>query len=78
MGSGSASVAYVVLYEENTSLRRVNKVLGETSSEVLGAYLKEQGKPAEEIARFEAKFDELRKATGHRTRSRSEGGLSVA
>ena len=64
--------------DSNTSLRRIRKNLGDTAKDALGAYLSEQGKSKEEVAEFEAKFDELRKATGHRTRSRSEGGLSVA
>ena len=64
--------------ESNSSVSRIRKVLSDTAKELLAAYLSEKGKSKEEVAQFEAKFDELRKATGHRTRTRSEGGLSVA
>lgn len=75
---GAASVVYPIMDESNSSVSRIRKVLSDTAKELLAAYLSEKGKSKEEVAQFEAKFDELRKATGHRTRTRSENGLSVA
>ena len=74
---GAASVVYPIMDESNASVSRIRKVLSDTAKELLSAYLTEKGKSKEEVAQFEAKFDELRKATGHRTRTRSEGGVSV-